>query len=31
MLGPEDQKLFDIGIRVDTQEELGVLLQDFEG
>lgn len=31
MLGEEDQKLFDIGIRVNSQEELSVLLQDFEG
>ena len=31
MLGPEDQKLFDEGIRVSSQEELGILLQDFEG
>ena len=31
MLGPEDQKLFDQGIQVKTQEELGTLLQDFEG
>ncbi|MCI8609165.1 MAG: hypothetical protein HFE73_05930 [Firmicutes bacterium] len=31
LLGPEDQKLFDEGIKVNTQEELGVLLQDFEG
>lgn len=31
MLGSEDQKLFDTGIRVNSQEELGVLLQDFEG
>ena len=30
MLGPEDQKLFDEGIRLDSQEELGMLLQDFE-
>lgn len=30
MLGPEDQKLFEEGIRVKTQEELSVLLQDFE-
>ncbi len=30
MLGPEDQKLFDEGCRVDTQEQLAVLLQDFE-
>ena len=31
MLGPEDQKLFDLGIQVKSQEELGTLLQDFEG
>ena len=31
MLGPEDQKLFDLGIQVSSQEELGILLQDFEG
>lgn len=31
LLGPEDQKLFEEGIRVGSQEELGVLLQDFEG
>ena len=31
MLGPEDQKLFDVGIRIESQEELGILLQDFEG
>ena len=31
MLGPEDQKLFDQGIQVANQEELGTLLQDFEG
>lgn len=30
VLGPEDQKLFDAGFRVDTQEQLAVLLQDFE-
>lgn len=30
VLGPEDQKLFDEGFRVDTQEQLAVLLQDFE-
>ena len=30
LLGPEDQKLFDQGIRADSQEELSVLLQDFE-
>ena len=30
MMGPEDQKLFDAGIRVDSQEQLSVLLQDFE-
>lgn len=30
MLGPEDQKLFEEGIRVKSQEELSVLLQDFE-
>ena len=30
MLGPEDQKLFDQGIRADSQEELSILLQDFE-
>lgn len=30
VLGPEDQKLFDEGIKVNSQEELGVLLQDFE-
>ena len=30
VLGPEDQKLFDEGYRVDTQEQLAVLLQDFE-
>ena len=30
VLGPEDQKLFDEGYRVDTQEKLAVLLQDFE-
>ncbi len=31
MLGPDDQKLFDQGIQVKNQEELGTLLQDFEG
>lgn len=31
MLGPGDQKLFDQGIQVKSQEELGTLLQDFEG
>ena len=31
MLGPNDQKLFDQGIQVKNQEELGTLLQDFEG
>lgn len=31
MLGPEDQKLFDQGIQIDSQEKLSVLLQDFEG
>jgi len=31
LLGPEDQKLFDEGIRVESQEELSILLQDFEG
>ncbi|MBQ6900563.1 MAG: hypothetical protein IJN72_06975 [Firmicutes bacterium] len=30
VLGPDDQKLFDEGYRVDTQEQLAVLLQDFE-
>ena len=30
MLGPEDQKLFDVGIQVKSQEELSALLQDFE-
>lgn len=30
VLGPEDQKLFDEGCRVETQEALAVLLQDFE-
>ena len=30
MLGPEDQELFEEGIRVKNQEELSVLLQDFE-
>ncbi len=30
MLGYEDQALFDQGYRVSSQEELGVLLQDFE-
>ena len=30
VLGPDDQKLFDEGIKVSSQEELGVLLQDFE-
>lgn len=30
MLGPDDQKLFEEGIRVKNQEELSVLLQDFE-
>ena len=30
MLGPEDQKLFDQGIQAASQEELSVLLQDFE-
>ncbi len=29
VLGPEDQKLFDEGCRVETQEALAVLLQDF--
>ncbi len=31
MLGPDDQMLFDQGIRINSQEELSVLLQDFEG
>jgi len=31
MLGPEDQLLFDQGIKIRSQEELSVLLQDFEG
>lgn len=31
LLGPEDQKLFDAGIQANSQEELAVLLQDFEG
>lgn len=31
MLGPEDQNLFDQGIRINSQEELSILLQDFEG
>ena len=30
VLSSEDQKLFDEGIKVHSQEELGVLLQDFE-
>lgn len=30
LLGPEDQKLLDRGIRADSQEELSALLQDFE-
>ena len=30
MMGPEDQMQFDAGIRVDSQEQLSVLLQDFE-
>lgn len=30
VLGTEDQKLFDVGIAVKNQEELAVLLQDFE-
>ncbi|MBQ8562283.1 MAG: hypothetical protein IJ443_00120 [Firmicutes bacterium] len=30
MLGPEDQKLFDQGIQAARQEELSILLQDFE-
>ena len=30
LLGPEDQQLFDEGITVGSQEELAVLLQDFE-
>ena len=30
VLGTEDQKLFDEGIAVKNQEELAVLLQDFE-
>lgn len=30
LLGPDDQALFDEGIKVESQEELGVLLQDFE-
>ncbi len=30
VLGPDDQKLFDDGYRVKTQDELAVLLQDFE-
>ena len=30
VLGPEDQKLFNEGCRVETQEALAVLLQDFE-
>jgi len=31
LLSPSDQQLFDQGIRVEGQEELAVLLQDFEG
>lgn len=31
MLGPEDQRLFDEGIKLESQEQLGMLLQDFEG
>ncbi len=31
MLGPDDQLLFDQGIKISSQEELSVLLQDFEG
>lgn len=31
LLGPDDQKLFDEGVKVSSQEELGTLLQDFEG
>ena len=30
VLGTEDQKLFDEGYKVKSQEELAVLLQDFE-
>ena len=30
MLGPEDQELFEEGIRVKNQEELSVLLQDLK-
>ena len=30
LLVTEDQKLFDEGIKVNSQEELGVLLKDFE-
>lgn len=29
-LPPDDQKSFDQGIKVATQEELAALLQDFE-
>lgn len=31
MLGPDDQELFDQGVRIESQEELSTLLQDFEG
>ena len=30
LLSDADQKLFDEGCRVESQEELAVLLQDFE-
>ena len=30
LLSTADQKLFDEGCRVESQEELAVLLQDFE-
>lgn len=30
LLGAEDQKLFDEGVKVDNQEQLSILLQDFE-
>ena len=30
VLGIEDQKPFDAGWRISSQEELAVLLQDFE-
>lgn len=31
LLTPEDQKIFDEGIKAESQEELSSILQDFEG